>query len=373
MGNDARILTFRRATENDRPLSPDEANSLARRFIDTPIEDRSVTLTEAVLGNAETLFAVCDLLRDQMNVEPARVEPEVSMLYSWLSKPARSFGLFDEHNYLLGDLALIGSTVHRHLGRYEDAEKWLDRADAAFRHIVNPGPMLAKLSYARLTLNYDKRRFSQVLELLPSVILSFQAFGMKTDEAKACFLEAMTLKQTGNTVEALEKFELLRAGLRPEETSLLGSVLVEVGAQYANAGKYSEASVVYNEALTVLGRGGNPMTIAHLKGELGETCRSLGQLETAVEYYLAAANDYARLDMVRQAACERVILAETLLALGRYREAEWQLLAALATIEEQKMVPEGFAAVALLRESARQRKTDPDALRELREHLQAKP
>ncbi len=44
---------------------------------------------------------------------------------------------------------------------------------------------------------------------------------------------------------------------------------------------------------------------------------------------------------------------------------------ALPTIEEQKMVPEGFAAMALLKESVRRRKTDPNALRELREHVQA--
>jgi hypothetical protein len=45
----------------------------------------------------------------------------------------------------------------------------------------------------------------------------------------------------------------------------------------------------------------------------------------------------------------------------------WQ---ALPTIEEQKMEPEGFAAVALLRESVKRRKADPNALRELREYLQ---
>ena len=56
---------------------------------------------------------------------------------------------------------------------------------------------------------------------------------------------------------------------------------------------------------------------------------------------------------------------------GSPREAEWELLAALPTINEQQMVPEGFAAVALLQESVRRRKTDPKALAELREYLQA--
>ena len=54
----------------------------------------------------------------------------------------------------------------------------------------------------------------------------------------------------------------------------------------------------------------------------------------------------------------------------RPREAEWELLAALPTINEQQMVPEGFAAVVLLQESVKQRKTDPQALSELRQYLQ---
>ena len=67
----------------------------------------------------------------------------------------------------------------------------------------------------------------------------------------------------------------------------------------------------------------------------------------------------------------RVMLAEALLEAGRPREAEWELLAALPTINEQQMVPEGFAAVVLLQESVKQRKTDPKALSELRQYLQS--
>ena len=40
--------------------------------------------------------------------------------------------------------------------------------------------------------------------------------------------------------------------------------------------------------------------------------------------------------------------------------------------DQEAMVPEGFTAVALLRESVRQRKTDASALHQLREYLQAK-
>jgi hypothetical protein len=68
----------------------------------------------------------------------------------------------------------------------------------------------------------------------------------------------------------------------------------------------------------------------------------------------------------------RIVLAETLIALSRNREAEWQIAAALPTVEDQRMVPEGFAAVALLRDSVKRGKADPVALRQLREELRVK-
>ena len=104
---------------------------------------------------------------------------------------------------------------------------------------------------------------------------------------------------------------------------------------------------------------------------VGEAYRTRGNLEVALEAFRSAVTDYVELGLSTRTAYLRVYIADTLLQLNRSREAEWEILAALPTIEEQKMVPEGFAAVALLKESVRRRKTDPNALRELREHLQA--
>jgi hypothetical protein len=108
-----------------------------------------------------------------------------------------------------------------------------------------------------------------------------------------------------------------------------------------------------------------------MNGVVGECFRQQGSLTDAIAAYREAVQDYAVIGMATWVAYIRVVLAQSLIAADRPREAEWELLAALPTIEEQKMVPEGFAAVALLKESVRRRKTDPNALRELREHLQA--
>ncbi len=69
-------------------------------------------------------------------------------------------------------------------------------------------------------------------------------------------------------------------------------------------------------------------------------------------------------------AYTHLLIAETLLEMSREREAEWEILAALPEIDEIKMVPEAFAAIALLRESVSRRRPDSSALKQVRAYLQ---
>jgi hypothetical protein len=65
-------------------------------------------------------------------------------------------------------------------------------------------------------------------------------------------------------------------------------------------------------------------------------------------------------------AYHRVLLAETYLAMGRPREAEIEIRAALPILEEQGMLADAVIAVNLLREAVRQRKLLPADIRDLR-------
>src|SRR5262249_15635988 len=117
-------------------------------------------------------------------------------------------------------------------------------------------------------------------------------------------------------------------------------------------------------------QGNRKFTLPYLRSTMGETFRRLGQNDAAIHAYKMSVKDYTDLGMETMAAYTRLVLAETLIAADRPREAEWEILQALPTIDEQRMVPEGFAAMALLRESIKRKMADPNALRELREHLQ---
>jgi hypothetical protein len=65
-----------------------------------------------------------------------------------------------------------------------------------------------------------------------------------------------------------------------------------------------------------------------------------------------------------------LVIADLLLEQGAEAQAEWEIRAALPIIDEEKMVPEGMAAYALLRESVRRRKIDRNALRDVHGYFQ---
>jgi tetratricopeptide (TPR) repeat protein len=371
MPETARILQFPQSPRQ-RALSSAEAAAAARCYLDESTGNRSVQFVEDALRDPDVLLAVVSQLRSLIDAAPRVVAVETVAIYEWLLG-RDSLGFFDERDYFLGESAAVAAAAFRVLGRRDEAELWLERAEAGFRHTVNPAPALANVSYTRLALHYDAGRYGRALELLPSLTQSFAKLGMEREALKSRFLEAMSLKNSSRATEARIKLEAMaeEVGL-PRQNGLYGLVLLNLGDLLAQDGEVQQALPLYRRALPLLKASSQPGAVAHLKGLIGETLRAQGNLSAAVESFRSAITDYLELGAETWVAYLRVVLSETLIALSRNREAEWEILAALPTIEEQKMVPEGFAAIALLRESVTRRKADPSALRELREYLQAR-
>jgi tetratricopeptide (TPR) repeat protein len=353
-------------------LSAGEVEVVARRFFEAAIENEAAEIDEAYLRDGDVVLAICALLRENREVFAKSVAKQGERLYRKIAESRDPIGLFDEREYLLGELALQAGIAFRFLGKLEEADRWLDRAEANFRHTVNPAPQLADAAYARLALKHTQGRHDDVLELVPSLIGSFEKLGMANGAAKSRFLEALSLKAMGRASEALEAFEMLSATPSVEaDPPLLGQILLNVGSSYTSLSEFAKAAIAYERAIPVIQQSNRPAHVAELKWALADAYRGQGRFEDAIAFYRGAQADYKELGMRMYLAMLHLTVADVLLTVDRGREAEWEILAALPTIEEQKMVPEGFAAAALLKESVRRRKTDPNALRELREHIQA--
>ena len=353
-------------------MSPQRAMLSAEEFLAIPVEERSEDDRDRYLGSPDVLLAICVILKRNRDLTPGAVMKEAAEIYRWIGRPDFDLGLFDERDYFLGEIALIAGGVCRQLGGREDAFLWLDRAEAGFRHTMNPAPGLANVAYARLALRFEMGRYQDVVELAPSLEASFIKLRMEIEAAKCRLLLATTLKIAGEHARALELLDRLHQSPALEADAFLRArILAEVGDLQQLHGEFSLAMAAFRDASVLLQ--GKPLSqaAADLKLNLGATYKALGSLELAAEAYRAAQRDYCSLEMRSLVAYTHLLVAETLLEMKRDREAEWEVLAALPAIDEMKMVPEGFAAIALLRESVSRRKTDPLALRRLAAEIEA--
>jgi len=371
MPESARILRF--PTRLDAAdVSRQEASRRASEYLTASLSDRCDDFRARLIADPETMLCLIASLRVARDARPEEIAEEGASLYAWLSASKGSFARFDEGDYFLGEIALITGGAFRLLGKRDPAELWLDRADACFRHTLNPGPALAMTAYARLALRFDMRRYEEVLELLPSLVSSFKKFKMWSELVKCHLLAAVTLKESGRTIEALTSLLELTADPNcSREPAVLGVALVNLGDLQSSQADLAGALVSYQRAASVLENADRPFIVAHLKGTIGQTLRAQGNVPAAVSAFREAAAEYSALGMTTLTAYMRVITAESLLALGRNREAEFEIFSALPVIDQEKMIPEARAALELLRESARQKNLDTSALTEVRNHLRA--
>lgn len=371
MSLNAKILRFPSRTSTAW-LSPREAEVEARTFLSIPRDEKSDSDRLNFLGSPDILLAICARLRQSRDIAPAMVLDQASDIYQWISKPTCDLGLFDERDYFLGEVALLAGATSRQLGRREEAFLWLDRAEAGFRHTMNPAPGLANVAYARLSLRFEMGRYSDVLELAPSLEGSFSKLGMLTERAKCRLLRAMTLKQIGEHSGAVALLDQLHRESSVESDPFLASrILAELGDLRQLEGRLDLAMQAFQEALSLLRSDEVSLAKADLKLYVGGVFKASASFEEACEAFRDAQQEYRALGMQALVVYTHLVIAETLLASNRHREAEWEILAALPAIEELGLVPEGSAAVALLRESVQRRQTDPKALQDLRAHLQA--
>lgn len=369
MPETARVLSFpvRRLPQR---RSPAEALRSAAAYLELEPAGRTHEIKRETLTDVDVLLAMCSLVKDLLEVSPKLACEEASSVYQWIKLNADSLGLFDEREYVLGESARLAGWASKFIGKYDEAERWLNRADAAFRNTVNPAPVLANVAFGRLALKFEMKQFAEVEELLPSLVGTFARLGMAVEVAKCRFMQARLLQELGRINDAYQVLaELRNTEALAKDRALHGQVLVYIGYYHATAQEYEKAVEAYQAAVPVIQSGNRPFALAELKWALADTYKGQGNNEAAVEAYRAAGQAFRSLGMPKFVAMLHLATAETLLEAGRAREAEWEILAALPIVDEQKMVSEGFAAVMLLQQSVREKRTDLGALRSLRTHL----
>jgi tetratricopeptide (TPR) repeat protein len=355
----------------ERRLSPEEGWKMAERVLATPVEDRTAKSDELHLDDPELLLAICEVLRSRLETSPAVVRDDAEFFYRFLEKPKRKIGLYDEREYYMGELALTAGTACRWLSHREEARRWFDRAETIFTRAANGLVHVARVGYQRLALALEERHLDDVMELVPLLIESFESMELAEDALKCRFLEGIALREMGKFAESVD----LLQGICQQAEELRSVRLVATAAnnlaQYCQLlGRLDEAMLYARKALPLFKQLDNRVGFVKLRWSVGNILREQRKLGEAIEAYREALESAREVGLRGDVAALHLVLGDVLLDAGQDRQAEWEIRAALPIIDEERMVPEGFAALGLLRDALLHQQIDRRALRELHGYFQ---
>jgi tetratricopeptide (TPR) repeat protein len=317
----------------------------------------------------EHLFQILLYLQDRADTDPKSIARQATEFYRTIQVSVSRIP-FDIHLYLLGSLARLAAGALKHGADQEAAAEWLELAENHFRAGVDPEPELARVMFLRLALFYAIGHLDLVLRVAPALDTAFASYGMEEDRVKGRILWSSTLKAIGRLEEAFELLRLLprsRSGIR---TALHGYVLRESGDLHLICGNYERGLAELREAASILKAENERTALPGVVAMIGFAYRAQGMLREAEEFFRESQKAYAQLGMRPYETYTGLLVAETLLAMDRSKEAELVVLSILPSIEAQGMVADGVAAINLLRETVRRQKLSPQMLREVRERLQ---
>ncbi|HEY7698777.1 MAG TPA: tetratricopeptide repeat protein [Vicinamibacteria bacterium] len=347
-------------------LSAAQGRVAAERALAVPAADRAASSKDLRLEHPEVLLALCQNLTHRIETVPATVSEEAEFFYRFLSNPVRKIGEFDERDYFLGEFALLAGGANRIQFHRDEARRWFDRAESHFVRVANPSVHFARLAYQRLGLATEERHFDEVLELAPVWSQTARQLGLVEESLKCRFLEGLASWESGSADEAIRIYRGIFEEARTLGISRLAAQAASNLAHFHSSRGEVEAALEFSrKALPLLQQMENRVHLAKLQWSIGDLHRSQGRTSEAAQAYRSALRESEEVGLRGDVAAIHLVLADLLLAAGQEAQAEWEIRAALPIIDEEQMVPEGVAALSLLRESLRRRKIDRQALRSL--------
>ena len=319
----------------------------------------------------EAIFQLLLYLRDLLETAPELVQDRTLEIHKFLR--VREGGLeADLESFFLGESARILGCVTRTVGRSSEVDEWLSRAEAYFSRGPSPAPQLARIKANRLALLYQLNRWDLVFQVAPYLDKTFAEFAMEEDRIKWRIIWAASLKVAGRLDEALDVLWPLRESRAQIPSGLYGWVLLQCGDVYQISGDHTRAMDELMEAAQLLREGGQFTGLAQVSASISLAFRSKGMLKEALRFLESSREDHERLGMKWSEAYNRMLIAETYLAMGLAHDAEVEIRAAIPVFEDQGMVADAVAAVNLLREAIRRQRLDPQPVRDIRDRLRPK-
>lgn len=328
-------------------------------------------LQDRFLSDPCVLLVLCARLPTLSNMNPTDSLMKAISAREHVARKGPGYLQAEERAWFLAQFEMLIAVCHKHLGRYSESEKWLELAERTCDSVLGSETVRARIEFVSRSVAYETGRFERAQMGVAQLTARFQEFGMERYVGRCTFLDGISLKDLHRFDESLCKLRAVAQISSGEvEPWLKGLSLAYAAEVLAKQGQESAAFKTLAEAWVLLKDSNVPIAIAHFHGVKGEILRDGGQLEAAIYSYRFSISFYESAQVRSHETSVRLILAETLLAAGRHRDAIEEIVTALPIIETLGLVREAVVAVALLRESLSRHEVNSEALRTLKRELQ---
>ena len=318
---------------------------------------------------SEDLFQILLYLQDQRDVDPRETAKTAESFYRSLQKLELPEDL---QEFFLAETAVLVGGALRQVAQPTVVERWAELAEVHVQDDPDPRPTKERIALLRLTCLYEQSRYDLVVKGAAALERSFENLEMDEERIKCRILWAASLKLLGRFQEALDVLKRVREwkpGIRP---SLYGWVLLNSGDLHLVCGDHSLALRDLGEAETLLREGKQFTGLADVHSMISCIYRSQGMLREALHLLKSSRDEHARLGMKSLEAANRMLIAETYLAMGRHRDAEVEIRLAIPVFEDQRMVADAVVGVNLLQEAMRRQRDGGRPVGDIRTHPRTK-
>src|SRR5262249_8532327 len=132
--------------------------------------------------------------------------------------------------------------------------------------------------------------------------------------------------------------------------SPLAHSYVNLAQIYSFMGEVELATQYIGRAAPLLKKLGYRTALAKLRWGVAHLLRGQGRVVAAIDAFRTVECEFSELGMWADAAAVQLVIADLFLGAGQEKQAEREIRQVLPIIDEYRLVPEGFAAMTLLRE-----------------------
>jgi tetratricopeptide (TPR) repeat protein len=255
------------------------------------------------------------------------------------------------------------------VGRYPEALRAADRAEALFRQTPLPEYELARLGLVRAAIYRGTDRIAEAVACARASAATFLTFGDHKRFLSARMTEAALSFQVGAVRDALAAWQTIE---RDEALDDVTRVLLvhNLGLCYENLGDLSTAAAYLGRALAEFDLLGMETHRVRARWVLGRTLHASGRTAEGMAELRHTWREYEDLGLETDAALVALELCEALLAGGQWAEVPAICRALLDRFTRAGMTSRAVTALSFLREAVALGPVSPTVVRDVRDFLQ---